>query len=96
MWHAMQTLHSPDGRVKRRQRFALGENGDIVLLLPWLMVYTKRRNTRLKGVAQQYSEEAKPLYAVGGSSAGRGERRSTDHFGRAALGRQRGCGGSQW
>ena len=34
-WYLMPVLlHLPDGRIKRRQRFALVECGDIVLLLP--------------------------------------------------------------
>ena len=47
LWYIMPALlHSPDGRIKRRQRFALVESGDIVLLLPWLMAYTSRRDSR--------------------------------------------------
>ena len=34
-------LHSPDGRIKRRQKFELVESGDIALLLPSLMAYTR-------------------------------------------------------
>ena len=46
-WYIMPALlHSPDGRIKRRERFALVESGDIVLLLPWLMAYTSRRGSR--------------------------------------------------
>ncbi|CAN0472328.1 unnamed protein product, partial [Laminaria digitata] len=34
LWYLMPALlHSPDDRIKRRQRFALVESGDIVLLL---------------------------------------------------------------
>ena len=47
LWYIMPALlHSPDGRIKRRERFALVESGDIVLLLPWLMAYTSRRDSR--------------------------------------------------
>ena len=43
LWYLMPALlHSPDGRIKRRQRFALVESGNIVLLLPWLIAYTRR------------------------------------------------------
>lgn len=34
------------------------QSGDIVLLLSWLMAYTRRGNTRLRYVAQKVSEEA--------------------------------------
>lgn len=43
-------LYSPDGRVKRRQRFALVEIGDIVLLLLWLIACTRRGETQDRGV----------------------------------------------
>ena len=60
LWYIMPALlHSPDGRIKRRQRFALVENGDIVLLLPWLMAYTRRRDSRERNAANEDSEEAK-------------------------------------
>jgi len=45
LWHLMPTLlHSPHGRIKRRQRVALVQSGDIVPLFPWLMAYTRRRD----------------------------------------------------
>ena len=46
-------LHSPDGRIKRRQRFALVESGDIVVLLPWLMAYTRQRDSRQRESADE-------------------------------------------
>ena len=46
-------LHSPDGRIKRRQRFALVESGDIVVLLPWLMAYTRQRDSRERESANE-------------------------------------------
>ncbi|CAN0596375.1 unnamed protein product [Laminaria digitata] len=43
LWHLKPALlHSLDGRIKRRRRFALVESGDIVLLLPWSIAYTRR------------------------------------------------------
>ena len=57
--HAGALLHSPDGRIKRRQRFALVESGDIVLLLPWIMSYTRRMDSRQRDAANETSEEAK-------------------------------------
>ena len=42
LWYLMPALlHSPNGRIKKRQRFALVESGDVVLLLPWLMAFTR-------------------------------------------------------
>ena len=52
-------LHSPGGRTKRRQRFALVGSGDIVLALPWLIVYTRREDLRQRHAAQEASIEAK-------------------------------------
>ena len=52
-------LHSPDGRIKRRQRFALVESGDIVFLFPWLMAYTRRMDSGQRDAANEASEEAK-------------------------------------
>lgn len=42
----LSLLHAPDGWVKRRQRFALVESRNTVLLLPWLMAYTRRGDSR--------------------------------------------------
>ena len=51
--------HSPDGKIKRRQSFALVESGGIVLLLGWLMAYTRLRDSRQQDAAHEASEEAK-------------------------------------
>ena len=60
LWYIMPALlHLPDGRIKRRQRFALVESGDIVLLFPWLMAYVRRRDLRQRDAAHEDSEEAK-------------------------------------
>ena len=39
-------LLPPDGRAKRRRRLALVGSGDFTLPLPWLIVYTRRGDTR--------------------------------------------------
>ena len=52
-------LHSPDGRIKRRQRFALVESGDIVLLLLWLMAFIRGGDSRQRDAAQEASDEEK-------------------------------------
>ena len=58
LWYIMPALlHSPDGRIKRKQRFALVESGDMVLLLPWLMSHTRRRDSRQRDAANEASEE---------------------------------------
>lgn len=50
LWYIMPTLlHSPDGRIKRQQRFALVESMNIVLLLPWLIPYTRRGDLNTTG-----------------------------------------------
>ena len=60
LWYLMPALlHSPDGTIKKRQRFALVESGDIVLLLPWLMAFTRGRDSRPRDAALEASEEAK-------------------------------------
>ena len=51
--------HSPDARIKKPERFALVESGDIVLLLPWLMAFTRGRKSRPSDAALEASEEAK-------------------------------------
>ena len=57
LWYLMPALlHSPDGRIKKRQRFALVESGDIVLLLPWLMMFTRGRDSRSSDAALDTSE----------------------------------------
>lgn len=45
-------LHSLDGRMNRGQRLVLLESGDVVLLLPWLIAYRRRGDTRHRDVAQ--------------------------------------------
>ena len=60
LWYLMPAVfRSPDGRIKRRQRFVLLESGDAVLLLPWLIAYTKREGLIQRDAAQEASEEAK-------------------------------------
>ena len=60
LWYLMPVLlHSPAGRMKRRQRFALVESSDIVLLLPWLMAFTREGDSRQWDAAQEASEEEK-------------------------------------
>ena len=60
LWYLMPgLLHSSDGRIKKRQRFALVESGDIVLLRPWLMAFTRGRDSRPRDDALEASEEAK-------------------------------------
>ena len=47
LWYILPALlHSQDGRMKRRERFASAERGDLTFLLPWLMEYTRRTSTR--------------------------------------------------
>ena len=59
MWYLMPALlHSPDCKIKKRQRFALVESGDIVLVLPWLMVFTRGRDSRPRDAALEPSKEA--------------------------------------
>ena len=52
-------LHSQDGQVKRRARFASAERGDITLLFPWLMAYTRRASARGSNPAHETTDEAK-------------------------------------
>ena len=60
LWYLMPALlDSPDGRIKRRQRFALVENGDIVLLLPWLMTFSRGGDSRQRDAGQEAPEEEK-------------------------------------
>ena len=60
LWYLMPALlHSPDGRIKRRQKFPLVGSGDIVLLLPWLMAFTRGGDSRQRDAAQEDSEEEK-------------------------------------
>ena len=51
--------HPRDGRIKRRQKFALVESEDIVFLLAWLMAFTGRGESRERDAAQDASVEEK-------------------------------------
>ena len=64
-------LHSPDGRIKGRQRSALVEMRDIVLLPPWLMAFTRGGDARQRDPAQQPSARS----TIGGK---RGDVEHTD------------------
>ena len=58
LWYLMPALlHSPEGRIKKRQIFALVDSGDIVLLLLWLMTFTRGEDSRQRDTAQEASEE---------------------------------------
>ena len=60
LWYTVSALlHSPNGRVKRRHKFAFAESGDVVLLFPRLTAYTRRGNSRQRDDAQEDSEEEK-------------------------------------
>ena len=60
IWYLMPALlHSPDGRIKGRHGIALVESRDIVLLLPWLIAFTRGGDLRQQDAAQDTSEEVK-------------------------------------
>ena len=60
LWYLMPALlHSPDCKIKKRQRFALVESGDIVFLLLWLTTFSRGRDSRPRDAALEDSEEAK-------------------------------------
>ena len=60
LWYLMPALlHSPDGRIKKRQRFALVESGDVLFLLLWLVAFTRGRNSWPRDAALEASDEAK-------------------------------------
>lgn len=60
LWYILPALlHSQDGRMKRTMRFQAAERGDLTTLIPWLMEYTGRAATRLRGPAHEATEEAK-------------------------------------
>ena len=60
LWYILPALlHSQDGRVKRRERFASVERGDITLFLPWMMEYTRRASARRSDPAPELTVEAK-------------------------------------
>ena len=52
-------LHSQDGRVKRRERLASVERGDVTTLLPCLMGYTYRASARRSNPAHEATDETK-------------------------------------
>ena len=59
-WYLVPALlRTPDGRIKKRQMFAMDESGDIVLLLPWLMGFTRGRDSGPRDAALEASKEAK-------------------------------------
>ena len=52
LWYILSALlHSQDGRMKRRERFASAERGDLIFSLPCLMEYTRRTSMRQSGQA---------------------------------------------
>ena len=60
LWYlAPDLLHSPDGRIKKRQTFAFDESGDIVHLPPWVMALTRGRDSGPRDAALEASKEAK-------------------------------------
>ena len=60
LWYLLPgLLHSFDGRVTRKGRYAALRRGDISSLLPWLMDYTKARRPRRRGAAQEATPEDK-------------------------------------
>ena len=57
LWYILPALlHSQEGRMKRRERFASAERGDLTLLLPWLMEYTRRTSTRRSAQARKETD----------------------------------------
>ena len=58
LWYILPALlHSRDGRMKRRERFASAECGsDLTLSLPWFMEYTRRTSTRQSGQAREETD----------------------------------------
>lgn len=57
--YSIGPLHSPDGRIKSRQRLALVEGVDVILLPPWLIDYTWRGSTRPTNAAQEAFAQSK-------------------------------------
>ena len=54
-WYLMPALlHSPDERVKRRQRFTSVESGDTLLPLSRLMAYPRRGDSKQRDAAYKY------------------------------------------
>ena len=86
LWYLMPALlHSPDGTIKKRQRFALVETGDIVLLLPWLMAFTRGRDSRPRDAALVASVEAKLERASSACRHAGSQSVSTQPSGRATI-----------
>ena len=60
LWYIVpELLHSHDSRVKRRERFAYIESGDITFILPWLMEYTSQASTRRREPTYKTTDAAK-------------------------------------
>ena len=60
LWYIVPALlHSQDSRVKRRERFAKVERGDITLILPCLMDFTSPASTRHRGPTYEATDAAK-------------------------------------
>ena len=58
LWYLMPALlHSPECRIKRRQRFPVVESGNVVLLFPRVMVFTSGGDSRQRDGTQKASEE---------------------------------------
>ena len=54
LWYIFPALlHSQNGRIKRREGVTSAEHGDLTVLLPWLMEYTRRTSTRQSGQARE-------------------------------------------
>ena len=59
-WYLMPALlHSPDGRIKKRQRFALVDSADIVLVIRGVMAFTEGRDSRRRDAVLEAWAEAK-------------------------------------
>ena len=60
LWYIVPALlHSQHRHVKRRERFAYVERGDITLLPPWLMECASRASTRHRGPTYEATDAAK-------------------------------------
>ena len=72
LWHIFPALLQQDGRMKRREGFASAERGDVILLLLWLMEYTRRTSTRQSGQAceetdvDMFKKASSPCHHQGG------------------------------
>ena len=91
LWYIVPALlHSQDNRVKRRERFACVERGDITLTLTWLMEYTSRAATRGRGPTYEATDAAKYESIVSKSPLWRGVSGSTRSSRGTARARRRG------